>query len=182
MTASQASPRVKVSNTSYYASVAILHVVIPASRLSLVNGAAVLKYFLMYWSVRGTASSARPYLVRKLLFRRQQYFFSGEGIEVSEAEMVPLCLTDYAGTPTLGLYRGVKLIANRHGQRVVLLDGGFTRLVADDDWPVLVSMRLPFDVEDRRYVEQWGIALLRRVERLLRQLSIRCVNRDFAIS
>jgi hypothetical protein len=82
--------------------------------------------------------------------------FRGEGITVSEAEMIPLCLTDYAGTPTLGLYRGIKLIANRHDRRVVLLDGGLTRLVADDDWPVLLSVRLPFGVEDRRFVEQWG--------------------------
>jgi len=82
--------------------------------------------------------------------------FRGEGIEVSEAEMIPLCLTDNAGTPTLGLYRGVKLIANQYDRRVVLLDGGLTRLVADDDWPVLVSVGLPFGVEDRRYVEQRG--------------------------
>ena len=82
--------------------------------------------------------------------------FRGEGITVSEAEMIPLCLTDYAGTPTLGLYRGVKLIANRNDRRVVLLDGGLTRLINDDDWPVLLSVRLPFGVEDRRFVEQWG--------------------------
>jgi len=82
--------------------------------------------------------------------------FRGEGIEVNEAEMIPLCLTDYAGTPTLGLYRGVKLIANRNDRRVVLLDGGLPRLIADDDWPVLVSVGLPFGVEDRRFVEQWG--------------------------
>ena len=82
--------------------------------------------------------------------------FRGEGIEVNEAEMIPLCLTDYAGTPTLGLYRGVKLIATRHDRRVVLLDGGLTRLIADNDWPVLVSVGLPFGVEDRRFVEQWG--------------------------
>lgn len=82
--------------------------------------------------------------------------FRGEGIAVSEAEMIPLCLTDYAGTPTLGLYRGVKLIANRHDRRVVLLDGGLPQLVADDDWPVLLSVRLPLGVEDRRFVDQWG--------------------------
>ncbi len=68
----------------------------------------------------------------KLLGRRavplqQRRFFRDEGIRVSEVEMVPLCLTDYAGTPTLGLYRGVKLIANRHDRRVLLLDGGLTR-------------------------------------------------------
>jgi hypothetical protein len=82
--------------------------------------------------------------------------FNAEGIEVSEAEMIPLCLTDYAGTPTLGLYRGVKLIANRHEREVGLLEGGLPRLIADNDWPVLLSVRLPFGVEDRRFVEEWG--------------------------
>lgn len=82
--------------------------------------------------------------------------FNAEGIEVSEAEMIPLCLTDYAGTPTLGLYRGVKLIANQHKRKVAILDGGLARLVADNDWPVLLSVRLPFGVEDRRFVEEWG--------------------------
>jgi len=82
--------------------------------------------------------------------------FRGEDILVSEAEMIPLCLTDYAGTPTLGLYRGIKLIADRHDRKVVLLDGGLNRLVADDDWPVLLSVRLPFGVEDRRFADQWG--------------------------
>ena len=65
-------------------------------------------------------------------------------------------MTDSAGTPTLGLDRGVKVIATRHDRRVVLLDGGLTRLIADNDWPVLVSVGLPFGVEDRRFVEQWG--------------------------
>lgn len=78
--------------------------------------------------------------------------FRGEAITVSEAEMIPLCLTDYAGTSTLGLYR----IASRHDCRFVLLDGGLPRLVTDDDWPGRLAVRLPFGVEDQRSVAPWG--------------------------
>ncbi len=46
--------------------------------------------------------------------------FRGEAITVSEAEMIPLCLTDYAGTSTLGLYR----IASRHDFSDPLHHGG----------------------------------------------------------
>lgn len=79
-----------------------------------------------------------------------------EGIETSEATMIPLCLTDSAGTPTLGLYRGIKMVADRFGRDVDLIDGGIDELLAQDDWPVLLTVRLPFGVQDRRYVDQWG--------------------------
>ncbi|TWU18042.1 peptidase C39 [Allorhodopirellula heiligendammensis] len=79
-----------------------------------------------------------------------------EGIEMSESQMIPLCLTDSSGTPTLGLYRGVKLVANRHDREVELLEGTTADLLDADDWPVLLTVKLPFGVEDRRYVEQWG--------------------------
>lgn len=79
-----------------------------------------------------------------------------EGINVSEKQMVPLCLTDEAGTPTLGLYRGIKLMANDHGRRVQIVDRALDRLLADDSWPVLLSVRLPFGVADRRFADEWG--------------------------
>ena len=81
---------------------------------------------------------------------------NAEGIRVSEREMIRLCLTDYAGTPTLGLYRGVKLIANRNNRRVEIVDRSLENLLRDDDWPVLMSVRLPFGVEDRRFADEWG--------------------------
>ena len=70
--------------------------------------------------------------------------------------MIPLCLTDYAGTPTLGLYRGVKLIANRNNRRIEIIDRSLEDLLRDDDWPVLLAVRLPFGVEDRRFTDEWG--------------------------
>ncbi|HWL08995.1 MAG TPA: hypothetical protein VNQ76_11340, partial [Planctomicrobium sp.] len=51
------------------------------------------------------------------------------GIPVSEREMIPLCLTDYDGTPTLGLYRGVKLVASRNNRQVEITDHSLTRLL-----------------------------------------------------
>lgn len=78
------------------------------------------------------------------------------GIDVSESEMIPLCLTDGSGTPTLGLYRGVKLVAQRHQRDVQLLEGFLDELLAADDWPVLLAVKLPHGTPDRRYADQWG--------------------------
>lgn len=79
-----------------------------------------------------------------------------EGIDVSEAELIPLCLTDSSGTPTLGLYRGVKLVAERNDRDVEVLDETLAELLEKDAWPVLLAVGLPYGVEDRRYAEQWG--------------------------
>ncbi|MFG0254123.1 MAG: peptidase C39 [Rhodopirellula sp. JB053] len=78
------------------------------------------------------------------------------GVETTEAEMIPLCLTDKSGTPTLGLYRGVKLKAEENGLRVNVIDDTLDELMASNDWPVLLAVGLPYGVEDRRYAEQWG--------------------------
>ncbi|MCD0459033.1 cysteine peptidase family C39 domain-containing protein [Roseiconus lacunae] len=79
-----------------------------------------------------------------------------EGIAVTEADMVPVCLTDASGTPTLGLYRGIKLVAQRHDAAVEVVDSNLSRLLAEDDWPVLLAVKLPYGVDDRRYADQWG--------------------------
>lgn len=81
---------------------------------------------------------------------------AAEGIRVSEREMVPLCLTDYDGTPTLGLYRGVKLMAARHKRGVEIIDRRLENMLGEDDWPVLISVRLPFGVDDPRFADEWG--------------------------
>ncbi|MCM2373000.1 cysteine peptidase family C39 domain-containing protein [Aporhodopirellula aestuarii] len=79
-----------------------------------------------------------------------------EGIEASEAEMIPLCLTDSSGTPTLGLYRGVKIKAQQQGREVDIVNQTLDELLDSNDWPVLLAVGLPYGVEDRRYAEQWG--------------------------
>ncbi len=79
-----------------------------------------------------------------------------EGIDVSEAEMIPLCLSDSSGTPTLGLYRAVKLVADRENRSVTIVTGDTEQLLSENDWPVLLAVELPFGVADRRYADQWG--------------------------
>ncbi len=81
---------------------------------------------------------------------------NAEGIPVTEREMIPLCLTDYAGTPTLGLYRGIKLMADRNNRKVDIVDRSLDKLIGDDNWPVLMAVRLPFGVEDPRFTQEWG--------------------------
>lgn len=82
--------------------------------------------------------------------------FNAIGIQVSEAELIPLCLTDASGTPTLGLYRGIKLVSDSHGRTVRVLDMNLQQLMSADQWPVLLAVELPYGVDDRRYVDQWG--------------------------
>ncbi|MFG0263235.1 MAG: peptidase C39 [Novipirellula sp. JB048] len=82
--------------------------------------------------------------------------FRAEGIAVSESEMIPLCLTDASGTPTLGLYRGIKLIAQRYDREVEVLQETLEEMLTKDDWPVLLTVQLPYGIEDRRYADQWG--------------------------
>ncbi len=79
-----------------------------------------------------------------------------EGIAVSERDMIPLCLTDRDGTPTLGLYRGIKLIAQRNSRSVEVVDRSLEKLLRDNDWPVLMAVRLPVGVEDPRFENEWG--------------------------
>ncbi|WP_404308432.1 cysteine peptidase family C39 domain-containing protein [Neorhodopirellula lusitana] len=78
------------------------------------------------------------------------------GIRATEAELIPLCLTDSSGTPTLGLYRGVKLFAERNDRDVEVLDETLSQLLGADNWPVLLAVELPYGVDDRRYADQWG--------------------------
>lgn len=79
-----------------------------------------------------------------------------EGIDVSESDLIPLCLTDSSGTPTLGLYRGIKLVADENRRSVIVLNETLDEIWEQDDWPVLMAVELPYGVDDRRYVDQWG--------------------------
>lgn len=85
---------------------------------------------------------------------------SQTGIPTSERQMIGPCLTDEAGTPTLGLYRGLKLAAEAAGRDVQVVSGGsdsIEQLLAADQWPVLLLVRLPLTgVDDPRYEQEWG--------------------------
>ncbi|MFG0268252.1 MAG: C39 family peptidase [Rhodopirellula sp. JB055] len=82
--------------------------------------------------------------------------FRAEGIDVSESDLIPLCLTDSSGTPTLGLYRGIKLVADQRGRSLEVLDETLDEMWNQNDWPVLMAVKLPYGVDDRRYADQWG--------------------------
>ncbi len=81
---------------------------------------------------------------------------NANGIRISEREMIPLCLTDYDGTSTLGLYRGVKLVADRNGRRVEIIDGSLENFLRADDFPALIAVRLPYGIDDPRFTQEWG--------------------------
>ncbi len=85
-------------------------------------------------------------------------FLTAGDIPVNEADMIPRCLTDASGTPTLGLYRGVKLIANQNHRDVKVASLTLPDLMsANDDWPVLLMVKLPMTgVDDPRYAGEWG--------------------------
>ncbi len=64
------------------------------------------------------------------------------GIEASEAEMMRLCLTRRNGSPSLGLYRGLKLKTQGTPWRVEVVRGSPDELRRDLATPVLLRMRL----------------------------------------
>lgn len=67
------------------------------------------------------------------------------GIHATEAEMMRLCLTREGGTPSLGLYRGLKLKTRGTGWRVEVVRGTSQQLCQDLSSPVVLRMRLPSD-------------------------------------
>lgn len=78
-------------------------------------------------------------------------------IPANEAEMMELCLTGANGTPTLGLYRGLKLKASDASYRVEPFFSNVEELLAADDWPALLLVKLEIGTQaDPRYEDQWG--------------------------
>lgn len=79
------------------------------------------------------------------------------GIATTEAELIPLCLTDESGTPTLGLYRGLKLVAERNSRSIKILKTDLEGLLNNIPLPVLLTVELPaYGVDDPRYEADWG--------------------------
>ncbi len=79
------------------------------------------------------------------------------GIESSETELVPLCLTGKTGTPTLGLYRGLKLKTQNTPWTVETFATDVDGLFREDAWPVLLLVVLPRGAKvDPRYEHEWG--------------------------
>ncbi|QDV15169.1 hypothetical protein CA51_50810 [Rosistilla oblonga] len=79
------------------------------------------------------------------------------GVDVDESDLMTACLTDNRGTVSLGLYRGVKLFADANDLEVEIVPPSLDQLIIDDQWPVLLMVRLPkTGVEDPRYEHNWG--------------------------
>ena len=84
-------------------------------------------------------------------------FLNAGGIDVTEAEMVPRCLTDASGTPTLGLYRGLKVTARSYSRDVEARLMSLEELTSSRRFPLLIMVRLPESgVDDPRYERDWG--------------------------
>ncbi len=77
------------------------------------------------------------------------------GIHATEAEMMRLCLTRHGGTPSLGLYRGLKLKTRGTGWRVQVVRGTGQQLCEDLSTPVLLRMRLPSDPSPMHQLASW---------------------------
>ncbi len=64
------------------------------------------------------------------------------GIESTESEMMKLCLTTSKGTPSLGLYRGLKLKTRGTPCDVEVVRCDLAELCRQDRWPVLLLVKL----------------------------------------
>ena len=84
--------------------------------------------------LQSTAASCSPCAAATLL---RHY-----GIETSEREMIGLCLTRNNGTPSLGLYRGLKLKTRNTPWDVEVVRGDVERLRRAASQPVLMRFRL----------------------------------------
>lgn len=78
-------------------------------------------------------------------------------IDTSEKVMAELCLSDAAGTPSLGLYRGLRLLIDQDQMSVEPVLGTADELIEQNAFPALAFVGLPPDGDyDERYVDQWG--------------------------
>lgn len=78
-------------------------------------------------------------------------------VDATESELMRLCFTGAQGTPSLGLYRGLKLKAEDSSLAVEPFFANADELLEADDWPALLFVHLEpgFD-GDPRYEREWG--------------------------
>ena len=101
--------------------------------------------------LQSTAASCSPCAAATLL---RHY-----GIETGEREMINLCLTRRQGTPSLGLYRGLKLKARASGWDVEVVRCSVEDLCGELSEPVLLRFRLPEEAGAApEFLERWGWA------------------------
>lgn len=79
------------------------------------------------------------------------------GISADEAEMMNLCLTGAKGTPSLGLYRGLKLKTADTPYEVEVFHTDVESLLDSPDVPAVLLVKLEIGADvDPRYEEEWG--------------------------
>lgn len=79
------------------------------------------------------------------------------GIPADEPEMMELCLTGAKGTPSLGLYRGLKLKTADTPYDVIVFRTDLETLLEADWGPVVLLVKLEVGADvDPRYEQQWG--------------------------
>ncbi|MCE9556065.1 MAG: hypothetical protein K8T91_22180 [Planctomycetes bacterium] len=98
-----------------------------------------------FTAVQSCAASCSPASAATLL----RY----HGIAATEQEMIGLCLTTELGTPSLGLYRGLKLKTQETAWRVEIVRGTADELFKSRAGPVLLRIRL--DTTDSSSDGRW---------------------------
>ena len=79
------------------------------------------------------------------------------GIRTNEAEMMKLCLTGAKGTPSLGLYRGLKLKTEGTPYDVEVFRTDLDTLLNSDESPAILLVMLEANADvDPRYQRDWG--------------------------
>lgn len=77
-------------------------------------------------------------------------------IHVTEQELVELCLTDARGTPSLGLWRGLKLATQNTKLQPCVITSDIDQLLNEGPWPCVLAVGLPRYRVDPIYVDRYG--------------------------
>lgn len=80
------------------------------------------------------------------------------GVEMTEAKMVQLCLTDARGTPSSGLWRGLCLATRGRDVHPEVTNVATEHLIEKGPWPSVLVVGLPRYGADPRYVKRYGWA------------------------
>jgi Peptidase C39 family len=78
------------------------------------------------------------------------------GIEISEAKMVEICLTDARGTPSLGLWRGLRMATAGTAVRPRSVSATVDDLLTRGPWPAVLVVGLPSFGANPVYTQRYG--------------------------
>ncbi len=78
------------------------------------------------------------------------------GLDLSEAEMVKLCLTNSHGTPSLGLWRGLSIATSSSHLKPKVIHTDIESLLTQGPWPVALVVGVPRFGADSGYAKKYG--------------------------